>query len=202
MRGEIDTSFVTNQRDLFTSGMAAQIGMNAFGVWLAIKSHADYNTGHAWPGMRLLGRLTGLSLGAVQKCVKTLVEAKLLRVIEEGKGKRTARYIPRERLDVRLGSRVVCTIVVDYVPARLRERLERIEAHMTGKKDDPDAIALATIIPGLGFVWDDKAGELRADIKTSELPPAVLAPNDETQLKYEIQRRVVALRDKDRNRSM
>ena len=39
MEGRIDASFQTVQRDLFTSGMAAQIGMNAFGVWLAIKSH-------------------------------------------------------------------------------------------------------------------------------------------------------------------
>lgn len=103
MKGEIDTSFCTSQRDLFSSGLAAQIGMNAFGVWLAIKSHADYNTGKCWPGMRLLSRLTNLSLGSVQKSVQILIDARLLRVVEQGKGKRSTSYIPRERLDVRLG---------------------------------------------------------------------------------------------------
>ena len=79
MEGRIDASFQTVQRDLFTSGMAAQIGMNAFGVWLAIKSHADYNTGKAWPGMRRLADLTGLSLGLIHKSVQILVESHLLR---------------------------------------------------------------------------------------------------------------------------
>jgi hypothetical protein len=43
MEGRIDASFQTVQRDLFTSGMAAQIGMNAFGVWLAIKQGLAWN---------------------------------------------------------------------------------------------------------------------------------------------------------------
>ena len=65
MQGRIDTSFQTLQRDLFSSGLAAKIGMNAFGVWLAIKSHADYNTGKAWPGMRRLpGRSRSSSPGS------------------------------------------------------------------------------------------------------------------------------------------
>ena len=84
MQGRIDTSFQTLQRDLFASGMAARIGMSAFGVWIAIKTHADYNTGECWPGMRRLAALTGLSLGAVSKCVRTLVDAKLLRVLAGG----------------------------------------------------------------------------------------------------------------------
>ena len=195
MKGEIDTSFFTNQRDLFTSGMAAQIGMNAFGVWLAIKSHADFNTGHAWPGMRTLADLTGLSLASVQKCVKTLLDAKLLRLVEEGKGKRSAKYIPRERLDVRLGTRVICTIVIDYIPTRMKERLERIGAHISGKKDDPEALTLATIIPGPGFTWDEKYGELKASIPTAELP----SHNDvdgETAIKNDLQKRILAIKDK------
>lgn len=41
MQGQVDTSFETLQRDIFASGMAATIGMNACGVWIAIKSQAD-----------------------------------------------------------------------------------------------------------------------------------------------------------------
>jgi hypothetical protein len=170
MQGRIDTSFQTLQRDLFASGMAARIGMSSFGVWLAIKSHADYNTGECWPGMRRLSDLTGLSLGAVSKCVRTLVDVRLLRVLSAGSGKRGNRYVARERLDVRLGDRVLCTIVVDYVPATLRATLAEIDQALVGKRER-EVLARCEILPGEGFVWDPKIVALRAEIPAGELPP-------------------------------
>lgn len=170
MQGRIDTSFETLQRDLFASGMAARIGMSSFGVWLAIKSHADYNTGECWPGMRRLAELTGLSVGGVSKAVKTLIEARLLRVVVAARGKRGNRYMARERLDVRLGERVVCTIVLDYVPARMRSTLREVsEAVSTGKRS-AEVFAACEIVPGAGFSWDGKASVLRARIESREVP--------------------------------
>ena len=93
MRGAVDTSFETLQRDLFASGMAARIGMNAFGVWLAIKSHADYATGECWPGMRRLAGLTGLAVGTIQKSVRTLLDARLLRIKKMGGRGRGNTYV-------------------------------------------------------------------------------------------------------------
>lgn len=177
MQGRIDTSFQTLQRDLFASGMAARIGMGSFGVWLAIKSHADYNTGECWPGMRRLAELTGLSLGAVSNAVRILVDARLLRVLTPARGKRGNRYIARERLDVRLGDRVLCTVVLDYVPAQLRETLRELELAVSSGKASPGAFALCEIVPGDGFVWDAKAAVLRADIPAREIPAAV--PGDQ-----------------------
>lgn len=49
IQGVIDTTYHTQQRDMFVSGLAAEIGVNAFAVWHAIKSHADFQTGIAWP---------------------------------------------------------------------------------------------------------------------------------------------------------
>ena len=192
MKGEIDTSFITNQRDLFTSGLAAQIGMNAFGVWLAIKSHSDYNTGECWPGMRRLSELTRLSLGAVQKCVQILLDAKLLRLALPGKGTRSAKYVARERLDVRIGSRVICTIVIDYVPNRLRERLEKIAKAISEGVDDPAAFAQVDIIPGRDFMWDADAKMLRAAIPATELPPA--AGSSTSMVLNPLQKRLLALK--------
>lgn len=182
MQGEIDTSFTTNQRDLFTSGMAAQIGMNAFGVWLAIKSHADFNDGEAWPGIRRLAEMTGLGKSTVDRTIQTLIDAKLLRVLATGKGHKTSRYIARERLDVKLGGRVLCTIVVDYVPAILREKLDRIKSALVAGKPDPQAFAEVDIIPGSGFVWNEKEGMLKASIPASELPAAVIDSNESKML--------------------
>jgi DNA-binding transcriptional regulator YhcF (GntR family) len=181
------------QRDLFNSGMAAHIGMNAFGVWLAIKNHADYNTGECWPGMRRLAELTGLALGSVQKSVKTLVEAKLLRV--EPKKRKGNTYVARERMDIRLGSRVLCTIVIDYVPRGLKQRLEEIESNIKNGDNNPDLWADVEIIPGQGFQWDEKACVLRAKIHAREIPPP--APDASAdQLQAEIVKRVLTLKDK------
>lgn len=197
MQGRIDTSFQTLQRDLFASGIAARIGMSSFGVWLAIKSHADYNTGECWPGMRRLAELTGLSLGGVSNAVRTLVEARLLRVLSPGRGKRGNRYIARERLDVRLGDRVLCTVVLDYVPSQLRETLLELERSVSSGKASPSVFARCEIVPGEGFAWDAKLAVLRAEIPASEIPPAVAVDQDQAlqgelvQRVRELQKRIV-----------
>lgn len=192
MKGEIDTSFETLQRDLFASGIAARIGMNAFGVWIAIKSHADYNTGECWPGMRRIAKLTGLSLGAVSNSVEKLLEAKLLRIIESGEGRKSHRYVARERLDVKLGDRVLCTIVLDYVPARLRKQLDHIEESLRTGHNAADAFADCEIIPGPGFVWDAASGSLRAAISYGDIPDPETDRVTE-QLKSSLEQKVLAL---------
>lgn len=191
MRGSVDTSFQTMQRDLFNSGMAAHIGANAFVVWLAIKNHADYNTGECWPGMRRLAELTGLAVGSVQKAVKILVEAKLLRV-DQAKRKGNT-YVARERMDIRLGSRVLCTIVLDYVPRGLKQRLEEIERGLVAGDNSPDLWADVEIIPGEGFQWDSKAAVLRAKVHVREIPESV-PDATEAQLQSAIVQRVLALK--------
>jgi hypothetical protein len=194
MQGRVDTSFQTLQRDLFASGLAARIGMNAFGVWLAIKSHADYNTGRAWPGMRRLADLTGLSVGAVHKSVQALLDAHLLRVEKESKGGRRGQtYIACERMDVRLGDRVLCTIVLDYVPSTLRVSLKSIEQALITGEANPDVFAQCRIIPGDGFAWDATSGALRASIPASEIPMPDLT---EEQLKQPLVQRVLAIRNR------
>ena len=84
VQGDIDTTYHTQQRDMFASGLAAEIGVNAFAVWHAIKSHADFQTGVAWPGIRRLMLLTGLSTDPVQAAIKRLVDNHLLRVSKRG----------------------------------------------------------------------------------------------------------------------
>ena len=192
MQGQVDTSFQTLQRDLFASGLAAKIGMNAFGVWLAIKSHADFNTGQAWPGMRRLADLTGLSLGSVSNSVRALVAVHLLRVVQEAKGKsrRGNTYIARERMDVRLGDRVLCTIVLDYVPARLRNRLRDIEKAIETGKGGKEAFAECEIIPGDGFRWDSQSGTLRALVPAAEVPAPQLTDD---QMQAPLVQRLLAI---------
>lgn len=170
MEGRIDSSFTTEQRDLFASGLVAEIGVNCYAVWQAIKYYADYNTGEAFPGMRTLGAKLGISPATVQRAIKGLVEVKLLRVAKGHNKRRGQTYIARERLRVTLGNTVLCTIIVDYVPNNMRQRLNRIEQSLTTGEKDPEAFAEVEIIPGEGFVWDSKAGVLRGKVAAKEIP--------------------------------
>lgn len=171
MQGRISTTFGTYQADLFESGLVAQIGPNAFATWAAIKAHADFQTGIAWPSVRRLMALTGLASATVQKCLTTLETAHLLR--SEVRKKRRY-YVARERLDVSVGQRVLCTVVVDYVPALMRDRLAQVREAVEG--GDPGGLVGVDIIPGEGFAWDAEARVLRAKMPARDVPTPATAP--------------------------
>lgn len=167
VKGDIDTTYHTQQRDMFTSGLASEIGVNAFAVWHAIKSHADFQTGIAWPGIRRLMLLTGLSTDPVQAAIKKLVEHHLLRVSKRGQKNI---YVARERMNVRVGGMVICTVVVDFVPATMRERLARIKNATTGNSGGSDVWAEVELIPGPGLKLDVSSGTFKINIRADEIP--------------------------------
>jgi len=177
IQGKIDSSFTTEQRDLFASGIVAEIGVNAYAVWHAIKYYADYNTGEAFPGMRAIGEKLGISKDTVQRAIESLATAKLVRIVRAHSKRRGQTYIARERMSVTVGGQVLCTIVLDYVPERLRGQVKRLaDAISTG--GDPEAFAEVEIIPGEGFVWDESSKTLRGRIAASKLPPADHSSDD------------------------
>ena len=177
MEGRIDSSFTTEQRDLFASGFVAEIGVNAYAIWSAIKFYADYNTGHAWPGMRTLGEKLGVSKDTVQRAIESLERAHLVRIVQGHTKRRGQTYVARERMCIRLGSRVLCTIVFDYVPNSLRGTIKRIETALQTGEDDPEAFAEVEVIPGEGFEWDEGTKSLRGRVLARELPSV---PEDDT----------------------
>lgn len=170
MDGQIDSSFTTEQRDLFASGIVAEIGVNAYAVWSAIKFYADYNTGHAWPGMRKIGEKLGISAQTVMRAIESLERAHLVRVVQGHTKRRGQTYIARERMCVRLGSRVLCTIVFDYVPNTLRGKIRRIEEALKTGENDPEAFSEVEVIPGEGLAWDEATKTLRGRVLAHELP--------------------------------
>ena len=168
--GDIDTTYHTQQRDMFASGLAAEIGVHAYAVWNAIKFHADFQTGKAWPGIRRLAELTGCADKTVQAAIKTLVAKRLLRV--EKKGQRNV-YVARERMDVRVGERVICTVVMDFVPATMRDRLARLKGASDGDIEKADVWAEVELIPGPGMTLDDSSGTFKTRMRADEVPPQV-----------------------------
>jgi hypothetical protein len=169
---ELNRSYIITQSDVFESGLVRQIGAHAFTVWPAIKTHADYATGECWPGMRRLAEITGLSTSTVQAAVKTLVDAKMLRIISGGSGTRSNRYVARERLDVLLGGRKLCTIVVDYIPSRLFTQLQEIEKALQSPPGNAETFVSCEILPGDGFTWDPETCALKAAIPAPDIMTA------------------------------
>ena len=170
IRGDIDTTYHTQQRDMFASGLAAEIGVNAYAVWNAIKSHSDFNTGDSWPGIRRLMTLTGLSTDPVQAAIKRLVEFHLLRIRKVGQKNH---YVARERMDVRVGQRVICTVVIDYIPSQMRERLEKLKAASSGDMSKEDVWAQVELIPGKGMNLDKEAGTFKSEMRADEIPQQI-----------------------------
>lgn len=198
LKGEIDTSFETLQQDLFASGLAAEIGMNAFGVWLAIKSHANFKNGACYPSLRRLGEMTGLSVATVQKCLKVLVTENLVRVENRGKGTRSTLYVARERITVRIGDTPICSIAMDYVPLHLRKRLEDLsEALRTGKNQE-EVFALCEIIPAAGFEWNGRT--LSKKISAADLNNLAEVSGHDSELESAFASRLKQIEHKSKTR--
>ena len=178
MDGKIDSTFGTFQRDMFESGLVAELGANCFVLWIAIKTHADFNTGVAWPSIRRLAAITGLADKTVQKAIKELEAASLLRIVKSGNQRASNRYIARERLDVRLGSRLLCRIVIDYVPQAIKTQLHKISETLKTGERNPDAFSEVEIIPGHGFVWNSITGTLQGSVSVKEVPAKELTTID------------------------
>lgn len=173
MEGRIDSTFGTFQRDMFESGLAAEIGANCFIVWIAIKTHADFNTGTAYPSIRRIAAITGLADKTVQKALKDLQTHHLLKVTKTGNQRQSTRYIARERLDVRLGNRLLCRIVMDYIPAKIKANMHKIQETLKTGERNPEAFTQVEIIPGDGFLWNPTTGTLQSEIPIRELPQKV-----------------------------
>ena len=177
--GKIDTSFSTEQRDLFASGVVAEIGVNAYAVWSAIKYHADFNTGESFPGVRKIGEILGISKSTVDRAVDVLLSAHMLRVVKKSGRNRGQTYIARERLSVRIANRVVCTIAIDYVPTRLRDQVAKLKQSIETGQHDPELWATVDVLPGEGFSWDPDSKSLRGYIDPSTLPSPDHGSNDD-----------------------
>jgi DNA-binding Lrp family transcriptional regulator len=162
----LDTTYLSMQREMFRNGLFRKIGAGAYSVWSAIKSFADFGTGECWPSIRLLSEDLGMSTETVQRAIRILEKAHMLRVIRG----RPNRYVARDRMDFRFGDTLLCVVVVDYAPARVKEALEAVKDNLEGRSAGPlpsAARAMVEIIPGPGMAWDQETGRLRG----SATPP-------------------------------
>jgi len=166
---KVNPTYLTTQRDLFDSGLVAIIGAPAFTIWNAIKAHADFNTGQAFPGLRRLAEMTGMGKSTAQRAVEILEENHLLRIVRPANARRGQTYIARERLEVKIGEVLVCTVVMDYVPAKRSQTLAALKNGVPNNKIDA---SLVEILPGDGFVFDKESGRFSSEVPHASIFPA------------------------------
>lgn len=170
-----NTTYLTTQRDLFDSGMVAKIGAPAFTIWNAIKAHADFNTGQAYPGLRKLAQISGMGKSSAQRAVESLAKNNLVRIILPAGSRRGQTYIARERLEVKIGKVVVCTVVMDYVPAKLNKTISSIKNSLSNGRIDA---SLVEIIPGESFQFDAVSGKFSRFVPHDEIVPPTARKNN------------------------
>ena len=73
-------------------------------------------------------------------------------------------------MDVRIGDRVICTVVVDFVPATMRDKLAKLKGAASGQIESADVWAEVELIPGPGLKLDATSGTFRATMRADEIP--------------------------------
>lgn len=84
-------------RSMFENETASKIGPYAFTVYCAIKSHADFHSGEAFPSVGALAKKTGISERQIKSALVTLEENALLRKEKIG---RSNHYVLREHIPI------------------------------------------------------------------------------------------------------
>ena len=73
-------------------------------------------------------------------------------------------------MDVRIGDRVICTVVVDFVPATMRDKLAKLKGAASGEIEAADVWAEVELIPGPGLKLDANSGTFKATMRADEIP--------------------------------
>lgn len=67
------------------NGEIGRVGVNAWAVYSIVKAHTSLDTGDAWPSIDKIADLCQLSHDTVQRALKRLVEAGMLKIAKRGR---------------------------------------------------------------------------------------------------------------------
>lgn len=110
-----ETTWFHMFRDMIESGDVARMGPLAVTVYLVIKSHTNFKTGNAFPGVELIAEKAGISARQVIRELKTLEEYQY--ITKSRKGRHNV-YTLREKVSIESGEdgRPMAVATWDYLP--------------------------------------------------------------------------------------
>jgi len=134
-RVEVSTEYSIQSRwfhvlaDPILRGDLANLTGSEFKVLMTIKAHSNHATGFAFPSMKKIASLTGLSEPTTKRAVKSLKSEGYIKV---GKEKRSNNYRVIESLIVeKNGSAETEQMMFDYVPSDMQKQLIAIKEFCT-----------------------------------------------------------------------
>lgn len=108
-------------RTMFTNGDIKAIGPYAFTIYCAIKAHASFHTGEAFPGVDRLVELTGISPAQVKRVLLVLEKAGYLNIAKKG---RSNQYTLREKVAIQdAHGRPAAVATWDYLPKSVQDAM-------------------------------------------------------------------------------
>lgn len=108
-------------RTMFTNGDIRTIGPYAFTIYCAIKAHASFHTGEAFPGVDKLVELTGISAAQVKRVLTVLETAGYLSIEKKG---RKNYYTLREKVAIQdAHGRPAAVATWDYLPKSVQDAM-------------------------------------------------------------------------------
>ena len=127
---EIGATWFHVVRDLIKEGTIAKIGATAWAVYCVIKAHSDMKTGAAWPGVKHIAELMGVSEDTVNRALKVLVEHKLVTIEKRG---RQNRYMITEKFPIyekrENGKEVVGWADANYSPIDFKNNISDLKTY-------------------------------------------------------------------------
>jgi len=115
---EAQTQWFHVFKAMIEQGDVAKMGPHAFTVYVVIKAHTNFSTGHAFPGIDVIAEKSGVSVAQVKRELKTLEAAGY--ITKEKRG-RSNHYILREKINVTdAHGRPQAVATWDYLPSSVQ----------------------------------------------------------------------------------
>lgn len=151
---QADTTWFHVFKDMIDNGDMAKLDGSAIKVYLVVKSYTNFTTGHAFPGIELVGEKAGLSRPQVMRCLKSLEE---FGYITRSKVGRNNSYTLREKVMIKgADGRPQAVATWDYIPGKVKESMAEIKnAVMTGDMVDGKIIHIENLF--LNVVTGEKS---------------------------------------------
>lgn len=133
---------------MYDSGDVAKMGSHALNVYLAIKSHVNFESGKSWPSIDTIATKAGISDRQVMRELKTLEEFGYLTLAKEG---RKNVYTLREKvalIDETGQPSAVATW--DYLPATVKVAQAELKNYMQTGVNDGRIIHIETLTLNIG----------------------------------------------------
>jgi predicted transcriptional regulator len=115
-------------RAMIDQGDVARIGPYAFTVYAVIKSHANYYSGMAHPGIERISEQSGVSLAQVKRALGVLEAADLITKTKSG---RSNHYTLHEKVQVTEAGLPHTVATWDYVPSSTQDTVSELKKAIT-----------------------------------------------------------------------